>query len=76
MRNEVMRRPFTENGRGIWAKLVQETAKLLALDRIKDWAACHSVDRSVEENINGRPRQRLGWKSPSQAFGEAVASIV
>ena len=29
---------------------------------------------AIARSMNGRPRQTLGWRSPSQALGEAVAS--
>jgi IS30 family transposase len=29
---------------------------------------------AIAEELNGRPRQTLGWRSPSEAFAEAVAS--
>lgn len=29
--------------------------------------------RSVETNLNNRPRKRLGWKTPLEAFNESVA---
>ena len=40
-----------------------------------DLASLSSADlRAVACELNGRPRQSLGWMKPSEVFGRAVAS--
>lgn len=40
-----------------------------------DLASLSSADlRAVARELNGRPRQSLGWMKPSEVFGRAVAS--
>ena len=40
-----------------------------------DLATLSSADlRAVARELNGRPRQSLGWMKPSEVFGRAVAS--
>lgn len=43
----------------------------------KDDLSQHSTARlnAVARQLNGRPRQTLGWRTPAEVFGQSVASI-